>query len=134
MIAQRVLQRTSDTYLVDDDLVMDTGLAERELVLGLSQSLEDILLLIGAAATQPLLELLFGRGSDEDVAGRETRGLDLLHTLHLDVENDNLALGGLLLDGGLAGSVKVAAELSTVMERVELASSSQVVVWCPRVI
>lgn len=101
---------------------MDTSLAESELVLGLGQSLENLLLFVGAAATESLLELLLGWGSDEDVAGREARGLDLLDTLHLDIEDDNLALGGLLLDGGLAGAVEVAAELRTIMGRKRLAS------------
>lgn len=113
---ESISQRQSDSYLVYDDLVVDTSLAEGKLVLGLGQSLEDLLLLVGAAAAQSLLKLLVGWGSDEDVASREARGLDLLDTLHLDVENDNLALGGLLLDGGLAGAVEVAAKLSTVME------------------
>lgn len=95
---------------------MDIGLAESEFVLGLGQSLENFLLLVGAAAAESLLKLLLGWGSDEDVTGGEARSLDLLDTLHLDVEDDDLALGGLLLDGGLAGSVEVAAELRTVVE------------------
>lgn len=38
--------------------------------------------------------------------------------LHLDVEHDDLALGGLLLDGGLARAVAVAAELGVLDEAV----------------
>lgn len=82
-----------------------------QLDLGLLQPLLDRLLLLRPAAAQALLELFLGRRGDEDVAGGEARRLDLLDALHLNVQHDRLALGGLLLDRRLGGSVKVITEL-----------------------
>ncbi len=96
---------------------MDAGdLGILQLDLGLGQALLDRFLLLCPAPTQALLQLFLGRRSDEDVAGREARGLDLLHALHLDIQDDGLALGGLLLDRGLGGAVKIVAELRAVVQ------------------
>ena len=95
---------------------MDAGdLGVLQLHLGLLQPLQDRRLLLGPAPTQPLLQLFLGRRGDEDVAGWEARGPDLLYALHLNVQNDGLALGGLLLDGGLGGAVEVVAKLGAVV-------------------
>ena len=97
---------------------MDAGdLGIFQLDLGLGQALLDRFLLLCPAPAQALLQFFLGRRSDEDVAGREARGLDLLHALHLDIQDDGLALGGLLLDRGLGGAVKVVAELRAVSRR-----------------
>ena len=82
-----------------------------QLDFGLFQPLLDRLLLLRPPAAQALLELLLGRRGDEDVAGREARGLDLLDALDLNIQHDCLALGGLLLDRRLGGSVQVVTEL-----------------------
>lgn len=83
----------------------------RELIPRLCQPLLDGLLAIGRAPAQATLELLLRRRCDEDVARRELGGLDLLHSLHLNVQHHDLSLGGLFLDRRLARAVVVAAEL-----------------------
>ena len=95
---------------------MDTGdLGVLQLDLGLVQTLLDRVLLLRPAPAQALLQLFLGRRRNKDEAGREARSLDLLHALHLDIQDDGLALGGLLLDGGLGGAVEVVAELRAVV-------------------
>lgn len=100
--------------VVDENLVELGILGPRKLILRTCQALLDALLSLGAAAAQSLLELFGIRGRDEYVACVDGRGLDLLDALHLNVQHNNLALGCLLLDSGLARSVEVASELSTI--------------------
>ena len=86
-----------------------------QLHLGLLQALLNRVLLLGAAPAQAPLQLFLRRRGDEDVAGGELGGLDLLHALHLDIQNDGLALGGLLLDRGLRRAVEVVTKLRAVV-------------------
>ncbi len=86
-----------------------------QLDLGLVQTLLDRVLLLRPAPAQALLQLFLGRRRNKDEAGREARSLDLLHALHLDIQDDGLALGGLLLDRGLGGAVEVVAKLRAVV-------------------
>lgn len=87
-------------------------------VLSLGQPLLDALLLLGAAAPQPPLELLLAGRRDEDEARGDVAALDLLDALHLDVQEHHLALLALLADRALAGAVAVAAELRVLHEAV----------------
>ncbi|KAI6751870.1 hypothetical protein HG531_006566 [Fusarium graminearum] len=94
-----------------------------KLVLRTGKTLLDALLGLGATASESLLELLGVRGGDEDVAGVDGGGLDLLDALHFDVEDDDLALGCLLLDGCLTRSVKVATKLGAARRVVSVCAS-----------
>lgn len=91
--------------IVDKDLIELGRSRPCKLVLRTGEALLDALLSFSAATTESFLELLSIRGRDKDVARVDGRGLDLLDTLHLDVEDDHLALSGLLLDSRLACSV-----------------------------
>lgn len=59
------------------------GLGVLELELGLCEALLDAGLGLGAAAAEALLEGVLGGGRDEDVAGVDAGGLDLLYALFL---------------------------------------------------
>jgi hypothetical protein len=47
---------------------------------------------LGSSIEESVLEVFERRGFDEDEARRETRLLDLLHTLHVNVQHANLSL------------------------------------------
>lgn len=51
---------------------------------------------------------------------RQREGAGSTTHLHFDIEDDDLSLGGLLLNGGLARAVAVAAELGVLDEAVGL--------------
>lgn len=76
-----LLVRRLEVVVDDDDVVSAGSLGELELILGLAEALLDALLGLGAAAAEALLEGLLRRGRDEDVAGVDARGLDLLDAL-----------------------------------------------------
>lgn len=77
-----LLVRRLEVVVDDDDVVDAGGLGELELVLGLGEALLDAGLGLGAAAAEALLEGLLRGWRDEDVAGVDARGLDLLDTLY----------------------------------------------------
>jgi hypothetical protein len=123
-----------ETYVVDNNPVVNARLGILQLHLGLLQALLNRILRLGTATAQTFLQLLLGRRGNEDETSGELGGLDLLDALDLDVEDGGLALGALLLDGGLGGAVEVVAELGALdkavlgLELEELLLSHEVVV------
>ena len=95
-----------------------SGLRVLELFYGLFESLLDAGFSLRSTATKTSLKGLGRWRRNEDVASRDVGLLNLLDALHLDVEEDNSALLGLLLDGHLAGAVAVAAKLGVLDEAV----------------
>lgn len=77
------LVRRLKVVVDDDDVVHAGGLGVLELELGLCEALLDAGLGLGAAAAEALLEGVLGGGRDENVAGVDAGGLDLLHALFL---------------------------------------------------
>lgn len=67
---------------------------------------------LGSTRTQPTLQLLHRRGSQENEASIEITVLHLLNTFHLDVQHADALLLGDVLDSLLRCAVEVATELS----------------------
>lgn len=67
---------------------------------------------LGSTRAQTTLQLLHGRRSQEKETSVEIAVLDLLDTLHLDVQNTDALLLGNGLDCLLGCAVEVATELS----------------------
>jgi hypothetical protein len=67
---------------------------------------------LSSTRTQPTLQLLHGRGSQEEESSVEIAVLHLLDTLHLDIQDADALLFGDGLDCLLGCAVVVAAELS----------------------
>lgn len=105
--------------VVDNDLLMRARqLGKSQLVLCLCQSLSQRFLGLGAAATKALLQLLQRRRGEEHEPRVQVGLLDLLHALHLDIQNTDALLLGDVLDGLHGGSVMVSAELGMLDEAV----------------
>ena len=93
----------------NDDVKVARLLSERQLLSRLVQPLLEGVLRLRLAAPQPRLEDLHGGRLDEGVHGVEVGAcLDLLHPLHLDVQDADLAGLDDCFDGLLARAVHVA--------------------------
>lgn len=105
--------------IIDNHLVVVArNRRKRQLLLCLRQTLLNIRLLVRSTTPQTLLENLLAWRLDEDEFGVEVRLLDLLDTLHLNVEDADAALGRYVLDSGNRGAVVVAGELGVLDEGV----------------
>lgn len=103
--------------IINNDLVKNTLLLRKlQLLLGLRQTLRNSILAIRLSTPQPLLQDLQTRRLQTEVASPELRLLDLLHTLHLNVEDARAVLLRDVLDRLDAGAVAVAAELRVLDE------------------
>ena len=89
-----------------------------QLIIRLRQPLLNTLLRLRTASPKSLLQRLQARRRNKDVPRINRRLLNLLDALHFNVEHHHAPLGRLLLDGGLAGAVAVAAELGVLDEAV----------------
>lgn len=105
--------------VVYEHLVVNArGLGILELVLCLLKALLDALFLFGSSSTQSRLERLQAWRRDEDVTCVNGRLLDLLDTLHLNIEKHDLALLALLLNGRLASTIAVASKFCVLDEAI----------------
>lgn len=104
------------------------GLGIFELQLCLGEPLLNALLLLRAAASEALLELVLAGRGDEDEARGDAARLDLFDALHLDVQHDDFPLLALLANGRLGRAVAVAAELGVLDEAVRSDQGLEVVV------
>lgn len=89
------------------------GLLKRILQLStrLSQSLLNSILSLGTPTPQTSLQSLHARRLNKHIAGLDTGVLlDLLHAIHLDIQNNDQTLGSLLVNGHVAGSIAIRAE------------------------